>query len=141
METAARVSTYDAVAYRDGKWWTFEIGELNAPSPSGKRIVAMGQARTVAELDQAAREVAALWLDVEESDVAVTVTVKLPEDVARLWAASTEREEEGRQAVKEAARLKREAVRALTSQGISQRDTALVLGVSPQRVNQLAHAS
>jgi hypothetical protein len=50
METAARVRTYDAVAYRDGRWWTFEIGELTAPSPSGERIVARGQARSAAEL-------------------------------------------------------------------------------------------
>ncbi len=141
MSTASKVRTYEATAYRDGKWWTFEIPGLSGPSPAGVPIVAMGQARTVAELEGAAREVAALWLDVDESEVDVTVNVTLPEDVARLWAASAEREEAGREAVKEAARLKREAVQALTNKGISQRDAARVLGVSAQRINQLAHAS
>lgn len=138
MSTKTRTRAYAATAYRDGKWWTFEIPALSSPSPSGGRIVAMGQARSVAELDQAAREVAALWLNIDERDVTVTVTVKLPENAARLWEASTAREEEARAAVKDAARMKREAVQALTADGISQRDAARILGVSPQRVNQLA---
>ena len=78
--TARRL--YEATAYRDGKWWTFEIPELSNPSPSGVPIVAMGQARTVADLDQVAREVAALWLDVEEDDIDVNVSVTPPDDVA-----------------------------------------------------------
>ncbi len=129
----------EARAWRDGRWWTFEIPELTALAPSGARIVAMGQASTLAELDAAAQDVAALWLDIESTGVDVAVTVALPAGVAELWAASTMREEEGRAAVKEAARLRREVVQALTASGITQRDAARILGVSPGRVSQLAN--
>lgn len=66
--------TYEAVAYRDGNWWTFEIPELST-TINGTPTVAMGQARTIAEIDQAALDVAALWLDVDEDSVAVNVTI------------------------------------------------------------------
>jgi len=138
-KTARRV--YEAIAYRDGKWWTFEIPELSNPSPSGETIVAMGQARRVVDLDQIAREVAALWLDLDEDDVEVKVTLTPPGNVAALWAASNQREEEGRLAAREAAKLKREAVQALAEQGINQREMARILGISVQRINQLTHAS
>lgn len=70
--------TFETVAYRDGRWWTFEIPELTTESPRGKghQIVAMGQARNVSELDQAARDVVALWLDTEADSVSVTVTIR-----------------------------------------------------------------
>lgn len=133
--------TVEATAYRDGKWWTFEIPELAGPAPSGGTIVAMGQARTLTDLDSVAREVAALWLDVDESEVAVNVTVQLPHEVAKLWKQSALREEEARAAVKEAAAMKRGAVQALTEEGISQRDAARILGVSAQRIGQLVETA
>lgn len=143
MTTQTRTHPYQAVAYRDGRWWTFEIPELTTESPRGTehRVVAMGQARTVSELAGAARDVAALWLDVDKDSVNVTVTVHMPEDAQELWEASAAREEEGRAAVKEAAQLKRAAVQALTAKGITQRDAALLLGISTQRINQLVHTS
>lgn len=69
---------YEAFAHRDGRWWTFSIPELNCPSPVGGdvRIEAMGQARTLGELRGAAREVAALWLDVDETAVEVRVHLR-----------------------------------------------------------------
>ncbi|MBD8518876.1 hypothetical protein [Plantibacter sp. CFBP 8804] len=95
----------------------------------------------MSELAGAARDVAALWLDVDKDSVNVTVTVHMPEDAQEIWDASATREEEGRTAVKEAAQLKRAAVQALTAKGITQRDAALLLGISAQRINQLVHES
>lgn len=138
MARSVKVRTVKAEAWRDGKWWTFKIPELTASAPSGASITAMGQVLTIAGLDAAVREVAALWLNLDEAEVDVAVAVTLPPGVAELWAASTKREEEGRAAVKEAARLRREVVRGLTVQGISQRDAARILGISPGRVSQLA---
>lgn len=72
------IHTYEVIAYRDGRWWTLSIPELNGPSSAGAniRIVAMGQARTVSQLDNAAREVAALWLDVDETEIKVRVVIR-----------------------------------------------------------------
>lgn len=139
MNTAPAQKTYEATASREGKWWTFQIPELTSPAPSGGVVIATGQARTLADLDQAAREVAALWLEIEEDQVQVNVSVTAPAAAAALWSTSAQREEDGRAALKESADLKREAVQALKAQGISQRDMARLLGVSTQRVNQLAH--
>ena len=141
VNTSTKTHTYEATAYRDGKWWTFEIPELNGPAPvEGERIVAMGQARTIRDLDQAAREVAALWLDVEEDEVTVHVTAQMPKEAAELWTGAAEAEEAARQAVKDAARLKREAVAAMKARGINQAETGLLFGISTQRVGQLINS-
>lgn len=74
----APTPVYEAFAHRDGRWWSFCIPELNCPSPVGGdvRIEAMGQARTLSELPGAAREVAALWLDVDETAVEARVHLR-----------------------------------------------------------------
>ncbi|NQX15712.1 hypothetical protein [Rathayibacter sp. VKM Ac-2857] len=54
-----------ATAERDGRWWLITIPELDT----------VGQARTVDQVDAVAREVAALFLNVPEEDVSVTVTL------------------------------------------------------------------
>ncbi|MFB2583429.1 hypothetical protein [Herbiconiux liukaitaii] len=52
-----------ALARHDGRWWYIEFPELGTS----------GQARTIKEIDEIALEVAALWLDVDESTLNVTV--------------------------------------------------------------------
>jgi hypothetical protein len=130
-------SEYDVVAYRDGKWWTFEIEALTAPSPRGQghRIVAMGQARTAAQVPAEARSLASLWT--EDDDVSVHVTYRLPKAVRQMIEQAAIRDAEGRAALAEAAAMRRNAARALTAEGLTQADAAAVLGVSRQRVQQL----
>lgn len=134
--------TYEARAYReeDG-WWTVEVPELTSPGPGGTTIIAMGTAVTARGLDQAARELVAAWLDIDESDVSVNVTVEVPEDIVRLWEQGAETEREGRATVERAAALRRAAVRELRAQGYTVEAAALALGISRQRVQQLAKAS
>ena len=124
------VRKLEATAIRDGKWWFIQIPELDT----------VGQARRISEISDAAHEVAALWLNVDPSEVEVSVTVLIPDDVKSLWMVANEQESTARDAVKEAARLRREAVRMLADRGITQRDSARLLGLSTQRVNQLTHS-
>ncbi|MET4782958.1 hypothetical protein [Glaciihabitans sp. UYNi722] len=133
--------TLAARAYRDGKWWTIEFPELSSPSPGGgeHRIMAVGQARNVKEIQAAAVDLAAVWLDVAESEVDVHVTIEIPGAAAELFAQAKKNEETARQAVSEAARQWREAVRALTVDGVTQADAARILDLSPQRISQLTH--
>lgn len=130
MIMSTKTRTFEATATREGKWWFIEIPELDT----------VGQARSVAEIPAAAREVAALWLNVDPSEVEVNVTVRVPEDVNSLWATANEKEAAAREAVKEAARLRREAIGMLAARGITQRDSGRLLGLSTQRVNQLTHS-
>jgi DNA-directed RNA polymerase specialized sigma24 family protein len=141
MTTAQSTRTLAARAYRDGKWWTIEIPELTSASPRGgdSRIMAVGQARNVKDIQAAAVDLAAVWLDVDESHIAVNVTIEIPEAAAELFAQAKKNEETAREAVSEAARQWREAVRALTADGLSQADAARILDLSPQRISQLIH--
>jgi len=139
MTITSNTRTLEARAYRDGKWWTIEIPELSSPSPRGgdTRIIAMGQARTVKDIQPAAVDLAAAWLDVPENSIDVNVTIELPEPAAELLIEAKKNEETARAAVSEAARQWREVVHALTADGLSQADAARVLNVSPQRISQL----
>ncbi|MEO7373727.1 MAG: antitoxin HicB [Terrimesophilobacter sp.] len=130
MSTTKTIRAFEATATRDGRWWFIEIPELNT----------VGQARTVKEIPEIAREIAALWLNVDPSEVEVNVDVRVPGDAGDLWSTANAKETEAREAVKEAARLRREAVRNLTAQGISQSDTGRILGLSTQRISQPTHS-
>ncbi|WP_291043274.1 hypothetical protein [Herbiconiux sp.] len=120
-----------ARARRDGRWWYIEFPELGTS----------GQARTIKEIDEIALEVAALWLDVDESTLNVTVALDLPERAARLWDQANEADARAREDAKAAAALRRSAVAALQEEHISKADAARLLGLSPQRISQLARAS
>lgn len=75
-----------ARAYRDtGKWWTIEIPELTQPGPNGSTIVAVGGAVTVKNTTSEARALAAVWLDVAQSEIDVQVTVYVPDEVRQMW--------------------------------------------------------
>ncbi len=129
-----------ARARRSGKWWAFEVPELTVTGPSGVAVAAVGQARTLKDLEREVRDVAALVLDVEEFVGEVDVVVELPSEVMEMWARANEQDARAREEARDAAVLRRDAVRALTdSKGyrISQHDIAQALGVSPQRISQL----
>ena len=81
-----------------------------------------GQARHVGEVDEVAREIIGLVLDVDPDVVKVDLAIEIPESVRLAWEesktlAARAREEESRAAV-----LAREVVRALRSDGLTQKD-------------------
>jgi transcriptional regulator with GAF, ATPase, and Fis domain len=120
-----------ARARRDGRWWYIEFPDLGTS----------GQARTIKEIDEIALEVAALWLDVDEASLDVTVDLELPETAADLWTKANEADARAREDAKAAAALRRRAVAALQAEHISKADAARLLGLSPQRISQLSKAS
>lgn len=92
--------------------------------------------RSLAEAKRHAVEVVALWFEIEPDGFEIDWDVKLGPLAAPVKRA--------RQAMAhaEADRHRRdEAVRALTEQGVSHRDIAELLGLSHQRVAQIARAS
>lgn len=128
-----------ARAFREeGGWWTIEIPELTSPGPNGTTITATGGAVTPRGIEKAARELAAVWLDVDERDVDVDVTISIPEAITHLWAEGARAEADGRASIDRGAALRREAVRALRAQGYTVEAAASALGISRQRVQQLA---
>lgn len=66
----------EARAFRDGgRWWTIEIPELTSPGPNGSTVTAVGGAVSTRGLAEAARDLAAVFLDVEPDEVDVRVVV------------------------------------------------------------------
>lgn len=123
---------YSATAEREGRWWLITVPELDAVT----------QARTVREIDMMATGLVAALLDLEEDDVQVNVSVKLPESVAEAWAEADKLQSEVDVATRRAAALRRAAVKTLLSEEhLSQSDAGALLGLSYQRIQQLAKAS
>ncbi|MCF4005609.1 hypothetical protein L1O03_00205 [Corynebacterium uropygiale] len=59
----------DATVTRDGQWWLVEVPEFDIS----------GQAARLTDAEDVAREITALWLDVPEEDVSVTLTQVRPD--------------------------------------------------------------
>jgi hypothetical protein len=58
--------------------------------------MAVGQARNVKDIQAAAVGLAAAWLDVDESTIAVNVTMEIPEAAAELFAQAKKNEDRTR---------------------------------------------
>ncbi|MDR2348737.1 MAG: hypothetical protein LBD90_09050 [Bifidobacteriaceae bacterium] len=126
--TAVEAGNYQAKARKDGRFWLVEIPAL----------AITGQARSLREVDEVAREVAGLALDADPDTVRVEVDFELPGDLAAAWANASAASAAARQAQSSAARRSREVVAALRSAGYTYAEAARVLGLSPQRVHKIA---
>lgn len=126
-EEAMSAQTFEVTVEREGAWWVFEIPELGTG----------GQARTLAEVDDEAQGVAAMWLNINPEAVVVNVTVKGPAHALEEWAAAERDEEAAREAQARAAERRRAVVRELRAQRFTAPDVGRVLGISKQRVYQL----
>lgn len=131
--------TFTALAEYDGTWWVFTMPELTSPAPTpGHTIVAMGQTRHIRDIIPEATGLASMWTDIPTSDITISVTYTLPEPVTTALHEAETLEAQGQTAIRDAATLRRDAVRQLHTTGrLSQGDIATILGVSRQRIQQL----
>ncbi len=119
-----------AKAVRDGGWWVVEVPEVDG---------AFTQARRLDQIPAMVADAVGLLEDIPAEDVEVELDVDLG-DPAVLDEVLRAREqvEAAARAQEAAARASRAAVAHLRhGVKLSVRDTAVVLGVSPQRVSQL----
>lgn len=126
-QTSQRI--FEATVTREGRWWTITVPALDAVT----------QARSIKEVQLMATEVVAALLDVEPREVSVTLTYELPANVASAWREAEALRVQAEQTEERAAALRRDAVRTLLSEThMSQTEAGVVLGLSKQRVQQLA---
>jgi predicted RNase H-like HicB family nuclease len=118
---------FDAWCERDGRAWSVDIPDL--------RVHTYGY--TLGDAEEMARDAIAGVLDVPIDTVSVTLHVDEVED--QLAEARAARAARAQAAERERAALAR-AVAALREAGASQRDAALLLGISHQRISQISAA-
>lgn len=125
-------TTYQATAVKDGRrWWLVEVPEVGA----------YGQAASLADAESVAREVTALWLDVDPSEVEVTVTAKPDAQTEAAIAEADAMAAEAAALNKKAAQMRAEAVRRyITEYKVTRREAAAVLGMTAGRVQQIITA-
>lgn len=121
------MSTYTAVAERDSGWWIVTVPELDVVT----------QARRIDQIEHMARDLIAVWLEVEPDSFDVTIDVRIPDEWREQVKAVRRAREVAQRAEADAAAEARTVARRLKASGLPVRDVGAVLGVSPQRVSQL----
>jgi hypothetical protein len=121
---------YRVVVTRDGRWWMISVPEVDG----------LTQARRLADVEQMARELIAVTLDVRLSEVAVEIAFGDIDGIPVGSCIETISKEKA-----EAARLEEDAalktktlVKELVAHNVPLRDIGAMLGLSFQRVHQLA---
>jgi predicted XRE-type DNA-binding protein len=128
-QTQTSERSFEATVTREGRWWMITIPALDAVT----------QARSIKEVQLMATEVVAALLDVDPGEVSVSLTYELPAAVASTWREAEALRAQAEEVEERAAALRRDAVRALLAEThMSQSEAGVVLGLSKQRVQQLA---
>lgn len=125
--------SYTAELTRNGRWWHVYVPEVDQVT----------QARTLAEADEMARDLIVLveedrGVSLDPATIELHRNVQLPETVTNHLRQADELREQARQTQQAARDEQADAVRELRKSGISLRDAGAALGLSHQRVSQLA---
>lgn len=127
------MTTYKATAERQGRFWVVRIDGL----PVGEQNVTQGLTWT--EAHENARELVSLVLDVEDDPAAYTVDL-VPADPAMFEV--VREADQADTAVQEAEKRRRvamtRAAQTLVGLGLTQAEAGRMLGVTHQRIAQLA---
>ncbi|WP_440900429.1 hypothetical protein [Actinosynnema sp.] len=121
------MKSYSATATREGRWWVVEVAG-----------VGVTQGRTTREAERMAADLVAITLDVSAEEVSVDITFQLGGDLAAEVEHVKQAQREAERAQEQAADKSRAVVRRVLAAGLSKQDAARILGVSAQRISQLA---
>jgi predicted transcriptional regulator len=127
-EGVAAVSEYRGRAWREGEWWVVDVNDVGAT-----------QARTLDKVDHMARSLVADLTDVTYESVAVTITIDLPPAIAGQVEQLRQATAQAAELARDAAELQADVVRSLAdNEGLTGREIAAILKVTPGRVSQIA---
>lgn len=127
MVAVTDLTTYRATATREGRYWVVTVPD-----------VGVTQARTADEAETMATSLVSIVLDVPAESVRIDVEFQLGDELQQEIAAARLAVDRAAAAQQAAAAASRRVVRHILDQGLSQRDAARVLRLSPQRIHQLA---
>lgn len=121
------MSAYSATARREGKYWVVEVDG-----------VGVTQGRNLAEAEAMAADLVVAMRQVPAEEVAVEMQVDLPAPLREQIVKTKKTRAELETLQVQVGELGRNVVKELRGAGLTGRDVAAVLGVSEQRVSQLA---
>lgn len=121
------MTSYEAVAFKDGKWWCIEIPAL----------MGVTQARNVQEIEFTASDYIATYLDVPIDTVQVGVRLSLPSDITAHVEQVLETRAQAELAAQKFAMDARVVATELKDAGCTVREIGHLLHVSHQRAHQL----
>jgi hypothetical protein len=121
------MKTYNATATREGRWWVVEVPEIGVT-----------QGRTTREAERMAADLVAIMLDTSVEQVSVNVNFRLSDELTNEVRIARQAQKDADKAQRDAADRSRAAIRHILATGLSKQDAARVLGISAQRVSQLA---
>lgn len=119
--------TYHVTVDRGERYWLVHVQEIDRWT----------QARTLREVEDVARDLVVVMDQVNPESVGLDITVQLPESVQEHVHRARRLRAEAATAQSQAAAEWSAAARELRSRGLSVRDVAAALDVSPGRVQQL----
>lgn len=125
------MKTYHADVTRDGKFWLVRVREIDRST----------QALRYKDVAAMASDLIEIMEDLRSDEYDLHLSVQLPSSVKDHQARAEVLREEAQRKQAEAAAESRAAVQELLALGLSQREAGDVLGVSFQRVSQLAKSS
>lgn len=123
--------TYHADVTRDGRFWLIRVREIDRST----------QALRYKDVEAMASDLIEIMEGLRSDEYDLHLAVRLPNSVKDHQARAEVLREEAQRKQAEAAAENRAAVQELLALGLSQREAGEVLGVSFQRVSQLAKSS
>jgi DNA-directed RNA polymerase specialized sigma24 family protein len=121
------MSGYTGRAWRENGWWVIDVDDVGAT-----------QARTLDKVDHMARSLVADLTGAPYESVAVAVTIDLPPAVAEQLAALRAKTDQAAAQALEASELQARLVHTLAAdEGLTGREIAAILKVTPGRVSQI----
>lgn len=125
--------TYNVLATRSGTWWAIEI-----ISGLPNNMLGVSQTRRLNDVENTARSVIGDLLETDPAELDIQVKVELPESLQSmvdLFADADVLEDAARA---QAAQARSSAASSLLGEGLTMREAAELLGLSHQRIKQLA---
>lgn len=126
-------TVYEVNASRSGDWWAIEV-----VSGLPENVLGVSQARRLNKVPKVARRLISELIGVDPSDIEVEVSVLMPEGLEAAVDRARQAAVTEAKARADAARARRDAATALLGANLTMREAGQVLGVSHQRIKQLA---
>ncbi|MEM9521601.1 MAG: hypothetical protein AAGA37_19990 [Actinomycetota bacterium] len=126
-------TNFKARAYRSGNWWAIEITD-GLPDD----MLGVTQAKRLDKAEEAAREVLADLLEINAGEITVEMHYDTPVGVKSAQRTLEKAMTHAADAAELEHSARRGVVAAAMAEGLTQREIALILGISHQRVAQLA---